>query len=184
MTTLHSIHVHQAHSFRVKSKIKISWFPTHSVRLINFPSFNMEDAYRWYFIEHGILLIFVERNEKYSNTDHHKETAYNAHIFVNVYVIRRWNCCYVNKMIWCLSKLQIAAHWSLYILFSSRFGGFVVVGIHLYLELHMCPVQQQKFIFFVVDVSTHSALLQALSVKHPFILTCDSPESIRKIRNN
>lgn len=49
-------------------------------------------------------------------------------------------------------------------------------GINLYFELHIWPVQQQKFILFVTDVSMHSELLQLLlSVKHPFILTCVSP---------
>lgn len=49
-------------------------------------------------------------------------------------------------------------------------------GINLYFELHIWPVQQQKFIFFGTDVSMHSELLQLLmSVKHPFILTCVSP---------
>lgn len=54
---------------------------------------------------------------------------------------------------------------------SSIFGGIVVVGMCLNCELHMLPVQQQKFIFFGFDVSTHSVLLHVLSEKHPFIFT-------------
>lgn len=46
----------------------------------------------------------------------------------------------------------------------------------------MWPVQQQKFIFFGIDVSTHSELLQLLlSVKQPFILTCVSPTNMHII---
>lgn len=60
--------------------------------------------------------------------------------------------------------------------FSSTLGALVVVGIYLKLELHIWPVQQQKFIFFPDDVSMHSVLLHEVSVKHPFKCTLDSPE--------
>lgn len=69
------------------------------------------------------------------------------------------------------SNWHFQLHLFQYILLSSSFGGLVVVGISLYLELHMWPVQQQKFIFFVCDVSIHSVLVHALSRKQPFILT-------------
>lgn len=54
-------------------------------------------------------------------------------------------------------------------------GALVVVATNLNCELHMWPVQQQKFTFFGFELSTHSVLLHPVSVKHPFILTLYSP---------
>lgn len=94
VSTLSSIHVHPAHSVYINAKCKnVIYFHT------SFSTVNTS-TYRWYFIEHGILLVFIEWHKEYCNSNHYEKTANDANNFVNVKVVGRWDYNWEKKCIW------------------------------------------------------------------------------------